>query len=217
MEVLQTQVHICHIHRYPIKCAQDLAKLCFIVIIFQFFVDLYHLFSYILQGPFSGTEVIKWKYPRKKGVKLAPVWHYNDVIMNVMASRIIGLTIVYSSIYSGADQRKHQKSSSSLAFVRGIHRWPVNSPHKRPVTWKTLHLMTSSWYLVVCPPRIPCQGPLSLTKFYGKRPWGAGLRTVNHAEGWCKNPVKALAQVVFSQHLECRIHWSESSPERSSH
>ena len=38
-------------------------------------------------------------------------------------------------VFSGADQRKHQ-SSASLAFVRGIHRWPVNSPHKRPVTRK---------------------------------------------------------------------------------
>ena len=43
--------------------------------------------------------------------------------------------IVYSSVYSGTDQRKHQ-SFASLAFVRGIHRWPVNSPHKRPVTRK---------------------------------------------------------------------------------
>ena len=41
----------------------------------------------------------------------------------------------YSSVYSGADQRKHQ-SSASLAFVRGIHRWPVNSPHKGLVTRK---------------------------------------------------------------------------------
>ena len=41
----------------------------------------------------------------------------------------------YSSVLSGVDQRKHQ-SSASLAFVRGIHRWPVNSPHKCPVTWK---------------------------------------------------------------------------------
>ena len=46
-----------------------------------------------------------------------------------------GLTIVYSTLYSGADQRKHQ-SSASLAFVRGIHRSPVNSPHKGPVTRK---------------------------------------------------------------------------------
>ena len=61
--------------------------------------------------------------------------HYNDVIMGTMASQITGLMIVYSTVYSGADQRKLQ-SSASLAFVRGIHRWPVNSPHKWPVTWK---------------------------------------------------------------------------------
>ena len=62
--------------------------------------------------------------------------HYSDVIMGVMASQITSLPIVYLTIYSGADQRKHQ-SSASLAFVRGIHRWPVNSPHKWPVTRKT--------------------------------------------------------------------------------
>ena len=61
--------------------------------------------------------------------------HYDDVIMTVMASQITSPTIVYSTVYSGTDQRKHQ-SSASLAFVRGIHRWPVNSPHKRPVTRK---------------------------------------------------------------------------------
>ena len=43
--------------------------------------------------------------------------------------------IVYSTVYSDADQSKHQ-SSASLAFVRGIHRGPVNSPHKWPVTRK---------------------------------------------------------------------------------
>ena len=61
--------------------------------------------------------------------------HYNDVIMSAMASQTTSLTIVYSNIYLGEDQRKHQ-SSASLAFVRGIHRWPVNSPHKWPVTQK---------------------------------------------------------------------------------
>ena len=35
----------------------------------------------------------------------------------------------YLTVYSNADQRKHQ-SSASLAFVRGIHRWPVNSHTK---------------------------------------------------------------------------------------
>ena len=57
----------------------------------------------------------------------------NDVIMSARASQIPSLMIIYSTIYSGADHRKHQ-SSKSLAFVRGIHRWPVNAPHKRPVT-----------------------------------------------------------------------------------
>ena len=55
--------------------------------------------------------------------------------MSTMSSQIPSFTIVYSTVYSGADQRTHQ-SSASLAFVRGIHRWPVNSPHKGPVTRK---------------------------------------------------------------------------------
>ena len=59
--------------------------------------------------------------------------HYNDAIMDAMASQITSLTIVYSSVYSSGDQRIHQ-SSELLAFVRWIHRWAVNSPHKWPVT-----------------------------------------------------------------------------------
>ena len=55
--------------------------------------------------------------------------------MGVMESQITSLTIVYSTVYSGADQRKYQ-SSTPLAFVRGIYRRLVNSPHKWPVTWK---------------------------------------------------------------------------------
>ena len=55
--------------------------------------------------------------------------HYSDVIMSTMASQITSLMIVYSTVYSGADQKRHQ-SSTSLAFVRGIHRLPLNSPHK---------------------------------------------------------------------------------------
>ena len=61
--------------------------------------------------------------------------HYNDVVMGMMESQITSLTIVYSNVYSGADQRKHQ-ISTSLAFVWGIHRGPVNSPHKWPVKRK---------------------------------------------------------------------------------
>ena len=59
--------------------------------------------------------------------------HYGGVLMGAIASQITSLTIVYSTVYSDADQRKHQ-GSASLAFVWGIHRGPVNSPHKWPVT-----------------------------------------------------------------------------------
>ena len=73
-------------------------------------------------------------YWKPKGI-LIPALHYSDVIMSMMASPITSVSIVYLTVCSGTDQRKHQ-SSASLAFVRGIHRWPVNSPHKGPVTRK---------------------------------------------------------------------------------
>ena len=55
--------------------------------------------------------------------------------MGAMASQITSLTIVYSAVDLGGDQREYQ-SSALLVFVREIHRWPVNSLHKRPVTRK---------------------------------------------------------------------------------
>ena len=61
--------------------------------------------------------------------------HHSDVIMGVIASQVTSLTIVYSTVYSDEDQRKHQ-SSASLPFVRGIHRGAVNTPYKWPVTRK---------------------------------------------------------------------------------
>ena len=78
-----------------------------------------------------------WNVCEKSLVKWA-LWmdfHYSDIIMGQIASQITSLTIVYSTIYSDADQRIHQ-SSTSLAFVQGIHRQLVNSPHKWPVTRK---------------------------------------------------------------------------------
>ena len=73
-------------------------------------------------------------FTRRGYIIMVPV-HYSAVIMSAMASQITGVSIVYSTLCSGADQRKHQ-SSASLAFVRGILRWPVNFLHKGPVTRK---------------------------------------------------------------------------------
>ena len=69
-------------------------------------------------------------------------------LMSPMVSPTTSLTIVYSSVYLGADQRKYQ-SSASLAFTRAIYRWPMNSPDKGPVSGKCFHLMTSSWTAVI--------------------------------------------------------------------
>ena len=79
-------------------------------------------------------RLYNWRWAREI---LSPYrsFHYGDVIMGAIASQITSLTIAYSTVYSDADQRKHQ-SSASLAFVRGIHRGPVNSPQEWPVTRK---------------------------------------------------------------------------------
>ena len=88
--------------------------------------------------------------------------HYSDVIMSTIASQNTSLTIVYSAVHSDPDQRKHQ-SSASLAFVRGIHQRPVNSPpqmasnaenvsiwwrhHERPLLLlKGVHVSASSQF-----------------------------------------------------------------------
>ena len=76
-------------------------------------------------------------------------WSISLKWMSAMTSQITGVSIVYSTVCSGPNQRKH-RSSASLAFVRGIHRWPVNSLHKGPVTRKmfpfdAVIMFTSSW------------------------------------------------------------------------
>ena len=99
--------------------------------------------------------------------------HYSDVIMIEMTSQI---TIVYSTAYLGADQRKHQ-SSAPLAFVRGIHRWPVNSPHKGPVTRKMFPFDD----VIMCE---PCSGG-----------WKSGLRMLLP---WIKITLYMMSDISYS-------------------
>ena len=75
--------------------------------------------------------------------------NYIDVIMTTMTSQITSLTVVYSTVYSDADQRKYQ-SSASLAFVWGIHgdRWIPRT--KGQLRGKCSHLMTSSCECAAC-------------------------------------------------------------------
>ena len=86
------------------------------------------------------------------GMRLNPN-HYSDVIMSSMVSQITGVSIVYSTVCSGAGQRKLD-ISVSLAFVREIHRWLVDSPHKGPVPQKMFPfddvIMNSILWVVCC-------------------------------------------------------------------
>ena len=96
------------------------------------------LMSWFLLIAFYGNKDIAKRFPGSCSIKhvcLSQEYHYSDIIMGVMASQITSLTIVYSAVYSGANQRKPQ-SSTSLAFVRGIHQWLVKSLHKWPVMQK---------------------------------------------------------------------------------
>ena len=107
--------------------------------------------------------------------------HYVDVITSTVASQITSLAIVHSTVDSGADQRKHQ-ISASLAFVRGIHRGPVNSPHKGPVTRK----MFSIWWRH--------QGVVNLI------PAKCGMALLIHPQSLTVQPLKFGNGYVISLH-----------------
>ena len=112
-------------------CCQIVLKFCTehgIVVICANFSELLHNWNrcsgrdfarFEIKGRVSymATATRPWSSKRPALHKL----HYTDVIMSTIASQITSLAVVYSIVYSGPDQRKHQ-SSASLAFVRGIHR-----------------------------------------------------------------------------------------------
>ena len=82
------------------------------------------------------------------GIREVRCLHYIDAIMTTMASQITSLTVVYSTVYSDADQRKPQ-STASLAFVSGIHRDRLIPRTKGQLRGKCFHLMTSSSWCVI--------------------------------------------------------------------
>ena len=91
-------------------------------------------FMLSLKSCFKQTAV-NWVVTQSRDATVTLWFVYGDVTMGTITSQITSLMIVYSTVYSGADQSKHQ-SSASLAFVWEIHRGPVNFPHKWPVTRK---------------------------------------------------------------------------------
>ena len=73
------------------------------------------------------VTTLRWKMFNWCHIGFSIICHYSDAIMSVMASQIIAVSIVCSTVCSGAE--RHQ-GSASLAFVTGIHRWTMVSPHK---------------------------------------------------------------------------------------
>ena len=134
--------------------------------------------------------------------------HHNHVIMSAMASQITSITTVYSSVYWGADQRKHP-SSAFLVFVRGIHRWPVNSQHKGPVTWKKFPfgdvIMCVHQYITQHLYRTICNGAAE-----------SNLCSSWMVTHWGRDKMVAIFQTTFSNafclkkinKFRLRFHWS---------
>ena len=91
---------------------------------------LYYIYCIVLSMSVCGHAMCAHMCVYKRANK-----QYNDVIMSALASKWPAPQLFTQSFIQGTDQRKHQ-SSASPAFVWGIHRWSVNSPHKRPVTRK---------------------------------------------------------------------------------
>ena len=95
---------------------------------FKSLVEGQNLFSIFLKLIFCH------RYDHNNSVSLltepSDAYHNSDVIMGMMGSQITWVLIIYSAVCSGTDQRKHQ-TSSSLAFVRGIHRSPGPATRKR--------------------------------------------------------------------------------------
>ena len=113
--------------------------------------------------------------------------------MRTMASQIMGISIVCSTFCSGADQRKYQ-SFTSLAFVRGIHQWLVDSPHKGPVAWKIFPFML--WTSPVLQTRTEYNANEGLVHSWQRQPpWPHYLTSLN--------PTPAHHPPLFAQQFAC--------------
>ena len=134
--------------------------------------------------------------------------------MTTVASQITSLTVVYTIGYSGADQRKHQ-SSASLAIVQGIHRRPVNSPHKWPVTRKMFPfhdvIMKTLWTLHSME-IVPCQQTAGSatedqrishqTSLRFSDQWRLSLSHICLTH-WGREKIVAILPTIFQMHISC--------------
>ena len=91
----------------------------------------------VIQGEMLPRTHVVIKYNARDNTNLTIHTTFHDVIMSAMVPQISGISIVYSTVSSGVDHREHQ-SSTSLAFVRGISRSPVNWLRPKCSSWKKI-------------------------------------------------------------------------------
>ena len=160
-------------HNYRPRTLLETRGCCYVMAYENWKCPILHMFM-----PLDIFTWINWANKHTVTKSHTEKSHYSGVIMSGIPSQITGFSIAFSTVCSGADQRKYQ-SSVPLAFVRGIHRSPVDSPHKGPVTRK----MTSS-----CPENLRWSKPAewllssginklkkSLTVYYCMLLWGSWL------------------------------------------
>ena len=121
--------------------------------------------------------------------------HYNDDIMSSLASQITSLTIVYSTVYSRAGQRKHQ-SPASLAFVWGIHRWPVtgeflaqraSNAENASIWWRHHEILTQINLQICHCGHAFCGFTYSQLLIWGARKWPLLLTYLTLISVWTSN------------------------------
>ena len=123
--------------------------------------------------------------------------------MGAIASQITSLTIVFSNVYLDTDQRKHHRFAS-LAFVWGIHRRPVNSPHKLPVTRKMFPFDDVIMYLVrtlICLSYfyIPCDSASTNLEmyFFKDPPYLLYVKPGRRTRRWCHCMLSMMTDRCF--------------------
>ena len=121
-------------------CTYGISKEC---------IDVFACKSSLVLNDFREVQAYQTIQDGRRYIVKCRCHHYSDVIKSAMASQITSISTDCSAVYSCAHQRKNQ-SSALLAFVWGIHRWPVDSLYKGPVTRKIFHLTRSSLFQNVC-------------------------------------------------------------------
>ena len=124
--------------------------------------------------------------------------------MGVIASQITSLTIVFSIVYLGTDQRKYQ-SSASLAFMEGIHRGPVNSRHKWPITRKMFPFDDVIMTIGADNDTKPLPAPALNWKLTNIFQWNLNRKYNNYLSGICIWKHRPQNGVHFVQSSKCYV------------